>query len=141
MDIAPNRWRFKVLLDVAWRRVGADRNGEPDYRGLGSSVGLSAQTLPNTLTRGSVLPDLRTLLVLRDKADIPLIDQLIALDVLTIEEVKRAVAGRAIPPLLSEKARYADRVLDGMSDDEAIRALAWLSQAPFVLRDPDSTKE
>ncbi len=88
-------------------------------------------TLLNLLARPG-LPDWKTLIALRDKADIPMADMLVALDVLTVEGMVDALGHRATPSTLTDAQVYAHRAIEDMSDDDAIRMMQWLERAPFL---------
>jgi hypothetical protein len=122
-EVAPNRQYMKRLIDDACVRLGAMRGQEPYYRGLAESIGLDVMTLTATFRRGDTLPAWKTLFTLRDKAEIPMVKMLIALEVLRDEDLP----GEARPVLTDEQRQVLD-LFEGAPKGAAGQLAAWIGQ-------------
>ncbi len=122
-DVAPNRLYMKRLIDDACRRLGTMRGQEPYYRGLAESIGLDVVTLTAMFRRGDTLPAWRTLFTLRDKADIPMVKMLMALDVLRDEDITN---GERVS--LSDQQRQVLDLFEGASTGAVDELTTWIAQ-------------
>lgn len=132
MKVADNRTDVQRLVDEVCVRLGAIKDGEPHYRGLSQAIGLSPMTIPNMLERGDVMPAWDTLFTLSDKTDVPMIEWLLALDVVKRDELARALDVRRPPRTLSEGQRQALEFFANWPEVEVRDLLRWLREAPFA---------
>lgn len=122
-EVAPNRRYMKRLIDDACERLHAMRGQEPYYRGLAESIGLDVVTLTATFRRGDTIPAWKTLFTLREKADIPMVKMLIALEVLHDDDLAEEPGGA-----LTDEQRQILDLFEGLPKGSVGRLAAWIAQ-------------